>query len=65
MKKRALGVNQMVAHTGAVSQAIRLLRFWADDVSDEPRIIEAVKQSRECARDLAASVRRAKAKQSS
>lgn len=58
MAKPTLGVNQMAAHIGAVAQAVRLLRWWAEDVSDEPTVVEHVKQSKECARDLAASLAR-------
>lgn len=58
MANRALGVNRIIVHTGAVKQAIWLLRWWADDGTDDPRILELMQQSRECARDLAADVRR-------
>ena len=52
-------VNRVVVHHGAAAQAIRLLRFWAEDASDDPKIIEACKQSREAASDLSASLTRA------
>jgi len=37
---------------GTIRQAIRLLKWWADDESDEPEVIEAKKQSIEVVRSL-------------
>lgn len=37
---------------GALAHAVSLLRWWADDVSDEPDVVEKVKQSKECARAI-------------
>ena len=50
--------NRVTVHTGAAAQAIRLLRWWANDESDEPRVVEMIKQSRECARDLEQDVKK-------
>jgi hypothetical protein len=55
---RPLTVNRVIVHAGAVAQAIRLLRWWAHDASDHPMVVEVIKQSKECARDLAADLRR-------
>jgi hypothetical protein len=41
-----------MVHTGAVKQAINVLRWWANTEGDDPRVIEMIKQSKECARDL-------------
>lgn len=38
---------------GAFVHAVRLLRWWAEDASDEPKVVEMIKQSREVARALA------------
>lgn len=45
-------VNRITVHTGAVKQALRILRWLATDVGDDPFVVEMVKQSKECARDL-------------
>lgn len=37
---------------GALAQAVRLLRWWAEDCSDEPKVVEMIKQSKEVARSL-------------
>lgn len=57
---RRLRTNQVVVHRGAAAQAVKLLRYWAVDGTDEPFILEMMKQSRECANDLQASLRRGK-----
>lgn len=41
---------------------IRLLRWWADDESDEPDVLEIIKQSKEAARDLECDVQRQEAR---
>lgn len=38
---------------GAFVHAVRLLRWWANDESDEPKVVEMIKQSHEVARALA------------
>jgi hypothetical protein len=43
---------------GAIRHAVTLLRWWAVDATDDPGIIEMMKQSREAARELAAWDRR-------
>lgn len=54
-----LTVNRVIVHAGAVAQAIRLLRWWANTFdTDDAVFVEAMKQSKECARDLAADLRR-------
>lgn len=37
---------------GALAHAVHLLTWWAGDESDEPDVIEAIKQSKEVARAL-------------
>lgn len=49
-------MNRVSVHHGAAAQAIRLLRWWAEDCGDDPDVIEAIKQSKECARDLELSL---------
>lgn len=41
-----LGIRHTVMH------AIALLRWWAEDATDEPEILEQIRQSRECAGEL-------------
>lgn len=45
---------------GALAHAVRLLKWWAEDMSDDPQILEMVKQSREVARALTRFERAAK-----
>jgi len=37
---------------GVLAHAARVLRWWANDASDDPRVVEMKKQARECARGL-------------
>jgi hypothetical protein len=43
---------------GAFVHAVRLLRWWAEDASDEPKVVEMIKQSIEVARSSPASIAR-------
>jgi len=60
---RKLSVNRVIVNAGAAKQAIKLLRWWAEDCSDEPRVVEMIKQSKECARDLEHSLAAAASKE--
>jgi hypothetical protein len=65
MAKTTGAVNGVTVHAGALKQAIWLLRWWADDGSDAPEIVEMMRQSKEAARDLERDLQRqsVKAKQ--
>lgn len=40
----------------AVLHAVRLLRWWAEDETDEPEILEIIQQSKEVADELEATI---------
>jgi hypothetical protein len=52
--------GRMVVDIGTVKHAIRLLKWWADDESDDPGVREVIMQSVEVARAFTRDLRHPK-----
>ena len=56
MTSPAAGLSELERLRAAVTHAVWLLRWWADDASDEDDILEMIQQSTEVANELEATV---------